>query len=46
MEEKERDIFAKAREFLKERHLAKYGYVAEGLRAVRIEDTEDKEKNT
>lgn len=45
MEEKERDIFAEALVFLKSRHLAKYGLVAEGLRAVRIEDTEDKEKD-
>lgn len=44
MEEKERDIFAEARVFLKSRHLAQYGVVAEGLRAVRIEDPEDKEK--
>lgn len=45
MENKERDIFAEALVFLKARHLAKYGYVAEGLRAVRIEDSKDKEKN-
>lgn len=44
MENKERDIFAEALVFLKSRHLAKYGVVAEGLRAVRIEEPEDKEK--
>lgn len=44
MEEKERDIFAEALVFLKSRHLAKYGLVAEGLRAVRIEKPENKEK--
>lgn len=44
MEEKERDIFAEALVFLKSRHLAKYGLVAEGLRAVRIEKSEVKEK--
>ena len=44
-EKKERDIFAEARVFLKSRHLAKYGLVAEGLRAVRIEGPDDKEKD-
>lgn len=45
MENKERDIFAEALVFLKSRHLAKYGVVAEGLRAVRIEGPDDKEKD-
>lgn len=45
MEEKERDIFAEALVFLKARHLAQYDVVAEGLRAVRIEDPEGREKD-
>ena len=43
MEEKERDIFAEALVLLKTRHLAQLGYVAEGLRAVRIGDAEEKD---
>lgn len=43
MEEKERDIFAEALVLLKTRRLAQLGYVAEGLRAVRIGDAEEKD---
>lgn len=45
MEEKQRDIFAQAREFLRAKRSEKDGCVEE-IRAVRIEDHQEKEKNT